>query len=389
MPGLLDVCIPITRVTADGCIGSTAVNCSVSILPITPCGGDPINPPAGKCVSDIARRPWPSPPPIGTGCSPVSISVTNTVPDVDDPDQTLRIEGDVSYISGDVCLPRVNLKLVAPPAITSGGGTPNQSGTGYSTYKPGQCIPIGPEAGTKYKTPQDFYANEPAAEGFYPSVTPGGIGCQDCTAKSRYGAQATKFKLIGPFLATIEEFRDAQTTPVGAGANTVYLPFAWTYSFQPLFCVIAKDTCWEPCALTEDFDAVGADEMVGDKTAYNIKENTVFYEGKLTPGVDMEDMLKKGYKPQPIMRGTVVLMYGRVPWGTRQEYNPNTQKWVAVPEEESCDCKIVWFFDEQNAFAGDCADGTANQTPARSMLPQRNITSAGMFFGSDVNADRV
>jgi hypothetical protein len=99
------------------------------------------------------------------------------------------------------------------------------------------------------------------------------------------------------------------------------------------------------------------------------------YSGYLTPGVNLRTQLQMGFRPTPIMSGTQVLMYGWVPWG------PN--------EPQACSCDIIWFFSEQVAFDGECVDNDGITQGATSMLPQRNITSAGMFFGSPNNADRV
>jgi len=375
----LDKCIPIASVTTPTCVtGSTNPNCAdTNPVPVAICHPTIKNAPNAKCVNDNVRRPWPSPPPVEMGCNPVTVQVTNTPTADDDPDQTIRLEGDVSYISGDACLPQMNLNLVVPPAISSGGGSPSISGFGYTQYA--SCVRVGPKSTDAYKTPQDFSGNEPGAATFYPKST-GQMGIDSCepicTQKARYGANVAKFNLIGPILSEITNSRPIMYHNV----NGETVVTGWAYSWSASVCVIAADSCWSYC--TVPWTSYGTN-LVGAE-AHNNKENV--YDGKLTPGVDLADMAKKGYKPQAIANGTQVFMYGWVPWGVQPAIDQTTGKRIAVPAD-NCDCEIIWFFSEQNAFAGECADTASESNP--SMLPRRTVNSAGMFFGSPDNANRV
>lgn len=371
----LDKCIPITRISDEGCVSGPDPTCNTGQVPIGICNPPPDNPPGGKCVNDNIRRPWPTPPPAEIGCNPVSLQVTNSAPAEDDPDQTIRLEGDVSYISGDACLPQVQLNLVVPPTIAAGGGTPSLSGFGYTTYQ--NCVRVGPGSQNRYRTPQDFYGNEPGAAAFYPKPLGqmGNSPCEDpCIARSRYGAQVAKFNLIGPLLAEIQSSEPAMYHYI-EGTEVVT---AWKYRWIPSVCVLAADLCLPAC---EPTTWASYDTGLQYDEAWNNKENV--FDGVMVPGVDLAKMLKKGYKPQPIMAGTQVLMYGWIPWGTK----PTTTNQSGA-DEETCGCEMVWFFSEQVAFDGDCDQGdTVPQ--AASMLPTRTINSAGMFFGSPNNANRV
>ena len=392
----LDRCIPITRVTkTDGPPDSSCATsgpdptCSTEVVPIGTCF-PPTDPPpdSGKCVNDNVRRPWPSPPPAEIGCNPVSLQVTNSSPADDDPDQSIRLEGDVSYIAGDACLPLVNLNLVVPSAVATGGGSPSVSGFGYTAYQ--NCVRVGSGNTTQYKTPQDFYGNEPGATSFYPKPM-GQMGldpCEDpCTARSRYGAQVAKFNLIGPLLAEILSSEPITFHSLGAAGTFggTQIATGWKYQWMPSVCVTAANYCMPTCP---EGSWTKYESGFQYAEAYNNKENV--YQKMLTPGIDLEDMLSKGYRPQPIMPGTQVMMYGYVPWGVKKEYNPTTQKYESSPNQDTCQCDMVWFFSEQNAFDGDCANNNDPQPGlVQSMLPSRTVTSAGMFFGSPNNANRV
>lgn len=369
----LDTFIPVVRVTDPNQCGGSVVDCATTLIKIKPCLRTPVDPGEGLCVNDIARRPWPSPPPVEIGCNPVNVAIINTVPPEDDEDQTsIRLEGEVTYIAGDACLPKLNLKLIAPPSFRNGGGSPNQYGYGYTSY--GECIPVGP--GQDYENPQEFAGNAQGAEAFYPTSQNDNTGCQPCTHKARFGASVAKFNLIGPFLAEIT-------------GNCCYDQRGWKYEWNALQCVIARNTCIGACGAAKPwYDSVGS-ILSNNASAYNIKEN-ITGANELTPGVDLTAMLATGYKPVAIVTGTIVLMYGFVPWGTDIATNTNGTK-KAIPNCASTECDIVWFFDEQNAFQGECIDPANPGTPAQpvSMLPQRNITSAGMFFGVPSSADRV
>lgn len=389
----LDRCIPIQRVTRVNSPGTPPggncatdgpdPTCTTEVIPIGTCFPPTDSPPTSqKCVNDNVRRPWPSPPPAEIGCNPVSLQVTNSTPADDDPDQTIRLEGEVKYISEDACLPQVNLNLVVPPTIATGGGSPSVSGYGYTAYQ--GCVKVGPGSIGEYKTPQDFYANEPGAAAFYPvpSGQMSGACEEECTARSRYGAQVAKFNIVGPFLAEIQSSEVITSTPIG-GFGGPLIATGWKYQFYYSDCVTAANTCMPLCP-EGSWTNYGGNLVRGP--AYNIKENA--YQSFLTPGVNLEDMYKKGYKPKPIMPGTQVMMYLYVPWSTQKQYNPNTQKYESVPDPQTCQCETVFFFSEQNAFDGECADQT-QQAANPSMVPSRTINSAGMFFGSPNNADRV
>ena len=366
----LDTCITISRVTNEAsCPPTTPPTCTTTIIGIKSCLGVPTDPGDGVCVSDIARRPWPSPPPVEIGCNPVNVSIVNTVPEEDDEDQSsIRLEGEITYIAGDACLPKLNLKLIAPPSFRTGGGSPNQYGYGYTNY--GECIRVGP--GENYENPQDFAGNAHGAEAFYPTSQSDNTGCQSCTHRARFGASVAKFNLIGPFLAEIT-------------SHCCYNSIGWDYTWEAIPCVISSNTCIGACTATKKWDDDRAPILSG-QTAHNIKENTS--NGFLTPGVDLAAMLAKGYKPLPIMSTTIVLMYGFVPWGTDIVTDTSGTS-RAVPNCASTQCDIVWFFDEQNAFGGDCPDPENPAAAPSSMLPTRKITSAGMFFGTLNNVDRV
>jgi hypothetical protein len=397
---LLDSCVAITSVITPSCIGPSPMDCGGGLVPILPCSPDVEIPPEIVCVSDIARRPWPSPPPADLGCNPVSVQVTNVPPDPEDPDQSLRLEGDVSYISGDACLPKVNLKLVAPPSIIGGGGSPNQFGVGYTHYQ--QCVWVGPSNLTQYKTPQSFFGNEPGAAAFYPtnSTAENAEACEACNARSRYGGNVAKFNLIGPILVEITNSTPAAQVPLSYVASNgqaveEQVVYAWDYEFVPSVCVVSKSQCWTGgCDPSTGYSWTEYENDFEGVMAHNIKENVDYgfaaTIAKYGVGVDLIDMLQKGYTPRPIMQGTQVLLYGFVPWGTRKQYNENTQKYESVANEDTCNCAIEWFFSEQNAFRGECRN---QQDPApgelATMLPTRNVTSAGMFFGVDSNANRV
>lgn len=367
----LDRCLTISPVTGPSCIPPTGnANCDTAPVPINICP-PPINEVQGdpKCVNDNARRPWPTPPPAEIGCNPISLQVTNEPGEEDDPNQTIRLEGSVTYISGDACLPQVNLNLVVPPNIASGGGAPIISGFGYTQYA--NCVRIGPVQGSSYSTPQAFFSNEPGAAAFI-AKSPGAMAsgaCEElCTARARFGSQVAKFNLIGPILAEITGHVPATYEPVDGQSIAV----GWSYSWQPSVCVTAAGMCLPSCypsSWTENPTSL----QYAD--AWNNKE--MVYEGYMTPGINLAKQLKKGFKPTPIMIGTQVLIYGWVPWGPSQIQN-------------ACDCPITYFFSEQVAFDGDCEESTDTDTAGiNSVLPQRNITSAGMFFGSPENANRV
>jgi len=387
----LDRCIPIPPVTGPGCIPPTGTaNCNTTQIPtgICPPPIDP-GPEDPKCVNDNARRPWPTPPPAEIGCNPVSLQITNEPTEEDDPDQTIRLEGSVTYISGDACLPQVNLNLVVPPSIASGGGSPSLSGFGYTQY--GGCVRVGPVQDAKYATPQDFFSNEPGAAAFVTKTIPqmNQLGnCDElCQARSKFGSQVAKFNLIGPILAEITGFYPAKFS----GVDGDIFATGWQYSWTRSVCVIASNMCQPLCNISSwsDYD-VGIEYS----EAWNIKENVYGYTfggfpGFLTPGINLQNQVRAGFKPVPIMLGTQVLIYGFVPWGvTPPTTNPNTGETVPG-SPEACECPIVWFFSEQVAFDGECKEEDTGTAGLTSMLPQRNITSAGMFFGSPENANRV
>jgi hypothetical protein len=162
--------------------------------------------------------------------------------------------------------------------------------------------------------------------------------------------------------------------------------WAWTYGFEFGNCVLAGNYCHPASSACQygvwfrnDNNLGGA----GGEQCYNIKENGMdgLYYNFLTPGIDVGQLVAEGYAPQPIMPGTQVLLYGWITW--TDGLQPETQ-------QENCNCEIVWFFDVPNAIDGDCEDAVNPQgTQQASMLPKRNVTSAGMFFGDGSNANRV
>lgn len=379
----LDKCISTTPTTGPGCI-APPVTCNSEQVPLDVCLPPPITPNQPKCVNDNARRPWPTPPPAEIGCSPVSLQITNKPPPEDDPDQTIRLEGEVSYISGDACLPQVNLNLVVPPNIASGGGSPSITGFAYTTYA--GCARIGPTQNDKYENPQEFFAKEPGAASFVPKTLSemGDDPCEpSCSAKSRYGAQIAKFNLIGPILAQITSSTAATWTSI-AGEIVVT---GWSYDWHPAFCVTASDMCLPACPPASWTQHPSGLEY---GKAWNNKEMNYF--DYLTPGVSLEDQVRKGYKPAPIMAGTQVFIYGWIPWGIEPPAeDPDQSSGVPdqIPDESACNCPMVWFFSEQNAFQGECREDSGTSGLAGSMMPTRSVTSAGMFFGAPDNANRV
>jgi len=376
----LDPCLSITPVVSPNCIPTTGSlpNCNSSQVPINIClpNLEP-SPDGSTCVNDNARRPWPTPPPAEIGCNPVSIKVTNKPTEEEDPDQTIRLEGSVTYISGDACLPQVNLNLVVPPNIAAGGGSPNLRGFGYTQYN--ACFRIGPVSNSDYDTPQEFFSEEPGAASFISKSTTEMNevdGCDElCKARSDFGTQVAKFNLIGPFLAEIQNSSPITNIdiPVSAYPNqtSVSVVTGWKYTWTVSDCVIAANSCFLQC-----FPSMWNNNPnnLNYSFAYNNKENVYGY--LLTPGIDLIDQANKGYFPVPIQPGTQVLMYGFVPWG---------------PNSDSCDCDITWFFSEQVAFRGECVENVQEEgfTAAASVLPQRKIISAGMFFGAPENVNRV
>jgi hypothetical protein len=172
--------------------------------------------------------------------------------------------------------------------------------------------------------------------------------------------------------------------------------FAWKYGFNAESCVIAGNACHTQCYDTHSWWNYPYDFEYA--AALNIKENieNIYGTGPKIygAGVNLNDMLSKGYRPQPIMLGAVVLVYGYVNWGTRITYETNGGGTTSAADEETCNCPIVWFIDEQNAFDGECREGDhsspfPHHLQSLSDLPQRNVMSAGMFFGINDNANRV
>lgn len=327
-----------------------------------------IDPPPdqSKCVNQITTTPWPTPPPIDAGCNPFSISITNRQDET--ASSNISLKGKVKYLGSDPCLPQLDLELITSPTFFRGGGSPNVRGWGISYY--GGLYKICPEncPGCNYENPQDFFADVPGAITFIPENVNCDSVFDECRYKQVYGDQAPRFNLIGPMLAEI-------------GSHTVWAtyqnePYAWKYTFSLANCVIAGNYCVLGCDVAPPW--VNSSRLTNDGPyCYNIKENLDYSYSILTPGVDLTIVKPLGLKPQPLIAGTQVLVYGLVPWG-RNGDNP-----------DNCDCGIVWFVDVPNALAGECEDPAAQQSPAVSMIPTRSVTSAGQFYGVPSSENRV
>lgn len=377
----LDACIPITRVTnGENCAGEPGpISCGMPLIPVRLCDRV-VDPPPDRtrCVNDIVRRPWPSPPQADVGCNPISLQITNsTEEDV----EGIELRGEVDYIGNDACLPQIKLGLFGAPNIFTRINNVTSTISGYGITNGQRCVRVGPNEA--YKNSDEFFGSVYGAAGFTPVDPLPETGCQPpCESKASYAKQVAKFNIIGPIMATI----------IGASvirSTVIYgreIAWAWTYGFEFGNCVQAGNYCHPASSACQygvwfnnDNDLGGS----GGEQCYNIKENGMdgSFENRLTPGIDVAQLVYEGYRPVPIMSGTQVLLYGWVTW--TDGLGPETQ-------QQNCNCEIVWFFDVPNAIDGNCNDAINQQgVQQASMLPQRNVTSAGMFFGDPSNANRV
>lgn len=325
----------------------------------------PIDPPPdqAKCVNQIINSPWPTPPPIDAGCNPFSMSIVNRQDET--ASSNISLKGKINYLGSDPCLPQLDLELVTSPTFFRGGGSPNVQGWGISYY--GGLYKICSSSCCDYENPQEFFADIPGATTFIPEDVNCNSQFDPCRFQRIYGEQAPRFNLIGPMLAEISS-NQVLNTHNGE-------PYAWKYTFNLANCVIAGNYCILGCSVPPPFSDTTRLPGAESNICYNIKENLDYVSGDiLTPGVDLETVKALGLKPQPLATGTQVLVYGLVPWGT----NP-----------QECDCTIVWFVDVPNALAGECEDAAAQQDAATSMIPTRQVSSAGQFFGAASSENRV
>jgi hypothetical protein len=364
----------------------------------------PVPPEDARCVNDIIKRPWPPPPPANPGCNPVSINVTNRQDTSVAPSENIRLQGTVGYVGEDPCLPEINLELITNPDFRSGGANPIARGWGVGMYG----IPNNPTSidririlpaeecpDSEFNTPQDFLAEEPGAEHFLPDSD---LNCTTtldvCEYRQAWALKVAHWGLIGPRLMEVDSYGisgQIEITVIENGQpKTETVDYAWSYKLVPANCIKSGNTCLEDACRgypfgpyyqnqtenillgMEDFDAV-----------YNIKEN--LGSGNipmLSPGVNLQFAVQSGLRPQPIQKGTQVLMYGWVPW-TRGDGAGNN-----AYDAEQCSCKIQWFIDVPNALAGQCRTDD-NPEGLTSMIPTRTVNSAGMFFGGAVDGARV
>lgn len=389
LPNFLDPCIPIRPVVCGGCADDEVdPGCSTQCVSVSLCPPVIVDPPGQRCVNDNVRRPWPSPPPAETGCSPVTVDVSNQPIEPEDEDQSLRLEGTVDYIAGDACLPRLNLTLKAPPWL--GGGSSNpliKTGCGYTSLGGAFRIgPLDPDLYDDYPTPDEFFAKEHGAETFIP-VDPWTqeYDCKQCNAKEAFGAQVSNYSLVGPMLAKIVGFTSIGGVLMpGAPGSSIYT--TWEYQVELVGNIrdilrdelppIASATCTNVDKWYEQGTlGVGLKAPPQTMLAYNIKETVLPRTGTAThlpPGTDLVAMYEKGYAPVAVKEGTPIMLYGYVPWAKG-----------ATPAD--CNCSIVWFFDEQLTFQGDCP-ATGGQ---QSLMPSRNLLDAGEFYGSSETEGRV
>ena len=387
LPNVLDPCAPVYRVTCGGCSESDpSPTCSGGCISIGRCGPTIVNPPPRKCVNDNVRRPWPSPPPAELGCNPVSVDVLNSPIEPDDDDQGLRLEGSVDYISGDACLPRVNLTLKTPPWMGGGGSSPLvKTGCGYTSL--GGAFRIGPLDNDVYATPEDFFKEEYGAESFYPVPSTEWdptYDCKLCLIKDMFGSQIATYNIIGPMLATVTNNPAPEVIRTeSVGSSTI--PVAWKYSvalagnINSLLSpgVPTTDTCATPDSWFNQGNT--GDAWPTPMIAYNLKEKviTVGATKVYPPGSDITYLRGRGFSPVPVEPGSPVMLYGFVPWGSS-------------PTAASCNCPITWFFDEHVAFRGACTSSfTEGGGSPESLLPSRTTFNAGEFYGDSNTVNRV
>jgi hypothetical protein len=386
--------------------GSTCDQDSLScsdIVNLCLCNNPEIQPPVlpdnAKCVNDIIKRPWPPPPPANPGCNPVSINVTNRQDTSVAPSENIRLKGTVGYVGEDPCLPEINLELITNPDFRSGGANPVARGWGVGRYGlPAgninlyRILPAAECPDLRFNTPQDFLAREPGAEHFLPQPD---LNCNTpldvCKYRQAWADKMASWGLIGPRLVMIHDHVELKSTLISIVENgqfrSITVPFAWTYTVRAADCVVSGNVCHSSdiCRGTPFGPFQGPNStnlltgMENFNSVYNIKENLVGYEAVrvLSPGVNLQFAVQNGLMPQPIQRGSLVLMYGWVPWGNRSNnYN-------------RCDCEIQWFIDVPNALAGQCRTDDNPDEGLASMIPTRTVNSAGMFFGGAVDGARV
>lgn len=379
MPFSLDECVSISRATNDEnvCVAPTP-SCDGPIAvtwPGRPLADAPVSP---ICVNGVTDNPWPTPPSPDPGCNPVTVGVNNTI-DVNT--DTTRLNASVSYINNDPCLPKLDLTLVSAPPLTFGGGF-SGSPRGWAISHQGKCSRIfnGPTA--DYRTPADYFANEAGAGVFIPAdINENSPQCPDvCTAIYHFSKLA-KFNLIGPMLGQITEEGVPTVTYSVDGQE---LPTGWRYTFELANCVQAGDACWG-CPGTPELGELlqqfGKDSD-GKMKLVNVKENTNPLGVNMTPGMQLERNVRRGAKPQPLIVGTQVMVWGFI--STEMQQLP-----TAESENPGCSCTINWFCDVVNDFDGDCDNTQANAANVTSNLPVRTVESAGFFHGVDSNVDRV
>lgn len=376
---------------------------TINICLCSPEIDDPPDPNVATCVNDIIKRPWPPPPPANPGCNPLSVFVSSRQDTSVPATQNIRLEGGVSYVGNDPCLPELNLELLVNPDFRAGGGAPSARGWGINEYGhvgSWSSAAICPDACCGYDNPQQYLAEVPGAESFIPDND---VGCgsqfNSCEYKYTWAKKVARWGLIGPVLCEVIDYEPSETTQVQYTDNdgnpvTTVVTISWSYEIALIPAVRSGDTSitgsgtscggipFIPNLMNNANNEIKG--MLKDKfDAWNIKENTNRLTStpaglKMTPGLDLTSLKKAGFEAQPIMKGTVVLAYGWVPWSS---LSPNSGP-------SKCDCEIIWFFDVPNAVTGECTT-PEGLTLAFSMLPSRKITSAGMFFGISDNENRV
>jgi hypothetical protein len=370
-----------------------------------------IFPPPGsnsaKCVNDIIQRPWPPPPPANPGCNPFSVSVTSRQDTSVPVTENIRLAGEVKYIGNDPCLPELNLELLVNPDFRAGGGAPSARGWGISEYGhvgPWNTAAICPDSCCGYSNPQQYLAEAAGAESFIPDND---VDCNsqfdECEYKYKWAKKVARWNLIGPVLCEVTDFSPSETLTIQyIGDDGQLIPprditVAWSYTLKLMSTIRSGNTSIPGNSACQGIPAIPNLESSSDNVitgaisetfqAYNVKENTdaegpgPFSQLKMTPGLDIISLEKTGFSVQPIMKKTLVLAYGWVPW--------NSLPAGATPQEiaSKCNCEIKWFFDTPNAVAGSCS--TTDLNTASSMLPSRTITSAGPFYGIASNENRV
>jgi hypothetical protein len=382
-------------------------------------------PPAdsAQCVNDIIKRPWPPPPPANPGCNPFSVSVTSRQDPSVPPGQNIRLDGKVSYIGNDPCLPELNLDLRVNPDFRAGGAAPIARGWGITRAGIPENLSrirvfpnqIGGDDCTLFDTPQDFLANAVGAEGFSPLPdlncnTPfGNCDHPDPAVRRNYlryrqawDNKIAKWGLIGPKLAKVVSAEPIHDAVFVVGGRQIQ--YAWKYtvevigwrSVEDLFELLALDDCgfsgdnlpkddYVPGGLNSanvpNLNGVGAGRY---EFVRNIHETLTVSNGQTTFGYGAQVISSDCPQiPLPISKDSHILIYGIVP--SAYNFTPDTD--LDSITAEQCKCEIRWFFVGQNYLKLE----TSETTPGLnfSILPSRKLTSAGMFFGIDTNENRV